>query len=266
MNQTMELLLNRKSVRAYDPKEIAQETKNTIFAAMLRAPTAGNMMLYSIIEVKDQHAKEQLVKTCDNQPFIAKAPLVLLFLADYQRWFDYFQVSGVKQRCEQEGVPMRQPKEGDLFLACCDALIAAQTAVIAAESFGIGSCYIGDIMENYETHRALFELPRYVFPITLVCFGYPTRQQRERTLTQRFDKKYLLFEDRYKRLGKEAFREMFRDRQAQMLGRREEVNGARNFGQMMYQRKFDAAFAHEMNRSVQAMLQAWGMERRHENR
>lgn len=266
MNQTMELLLNRKSVRAYDPKEISREAKNTIFDATLRAPTAGNMMLYSIIEVKDQHAKEQLVKTCDNQPFIAKAPLVLLFLADYQRWFDYFQVSGVKQHCQQEGVPMRQPKEGDLFLACCDALIAAQTAVIAAESLGIGSCYIGDIMENYETHRALFELPRYVFPITLVCFGYPTRQQRERSLTRRFHKKYIVFEDRYRRLEKKAFEDMLRDRQAQAFGQQEEVNGARNFGQMMYQRKFDAAFAHEMNRSVQAMLQAWGMERRHENR
>ena len=258
MNQTMELLLNRKSVRAYDPKEISREAKNTIFAAMLRAPTAGNMMLYSIIEVKDQHAKEQLVKTCDNQPFIAKAPLVLLFLADYQRWFDYFQVSGVKQRCEQKGVHMRQPKEGDLFLACCDALIAAQTAVIAAESLGIGSCYIGDIMENYETHKALFDLPRYVFPITLVCFGYPTKQQRERALTQRFDEKYILFEDRYKRFEKETFENMYRERQLQMFGKKKELKGALNVGQEMYQRKFDSSFAHEMNRSVQAMLQTWG--------
>jgi len=90
MNQTMELLLNRKSVRAYEGKDISKEVKDTILAATLRAPTAGNMMLYSIIEIKDQDAKDQLVKTCDNQPFIAKAPLVLLFLADYQRWYDYF--------------------------------------------------------------------------------------------------------------------------------------------------------------------------------
>ena len=61
-----------------------------------------------------------------------------------------------------------------LFLACCDALIAAQTAVIAAESLGIGTCYIGDIMENYEEHEELFGLPKYVFPIRLICFGYPT--------------------------------------------------------------------------------------------
>ena len=257
MNQILELLSKRKSVRVYERKKISQEARDTILTATMRAPTAGNMMLYSIIEVKDQIAKDQLVKTCDNQPFIAKAPFVLLFLADYQRWYDYYHVSGVEQHCRKKGIAMRQPQEGDLFLACCDALIAAQTAVIAAESLGIGSCYIGDIMENYQKHKALFKLPRYVFPITLVCFGYPTRRQQERVLTQRFDKKFILFEDHYRRLGKEAFEDMFRERQTQMFGKRDVVKGTRNVGQMMYQKKFDSEFAHEMNRSVQAMLQAW---------
>ena len=80
---------------------------------------------------------------------------------------------------------MRKPQEGDLFLACNDALIAAQTAVVAAESLGIGSCYIGDIMENYEAHRDLFGLPQYVFPICLLCFGYPTQGQMQRPMTPR---------------------------------------------------------------------------------
>lgn len=257
MNQTIERLLNRKSVRAYQSKKISKAVKDTILAATLRAPTAGNMMLYSIIEVRDQETKAQLVKTCDNQPFIAKAPLVLLFLADYQRWYDYFHVCGVKDRCRQKGIAMRKPQTGDLFLACCDALIAAQTAVIAAESLGIGSCYIGDIMENYETHKTLFNLPKYVFPITMVCFGYPTNQQQKRVLTQRFDEKFVVFKDRYSHFGKEAFESMYRERHAQMFGEHEEVKGAINVGQMMYQRKFDSDFAHEMNRSVQAMLHVW---------
>ena len=132
MSQTMQLLLNRKSVRAYEDREVGEEVKGKLLAATLRAPTAGNLMLYSIIEVRDQAAKDTLVRTCDNQPFIAKAPLVLLFLADYQRWVDHFAVSGVEELCRQEGRPVRAPEEGDLFLACCDALIAAQTAVIAA--------------------------------------------------------------------------------------------------------------------------------------
>ena len=257
MNQTMELLLNRKSVRVYEEKEISEEVKAKLFAATLRAPTAGNLMLYSIIEVKDQGAKDTLVRTCDNQPFIARAPLVLLFLADYQRWVDHFLASGVEQLCEQEGNRMRKPEEGDLFLACCDALIAAQTAVIAAESLGLGSCYIGDIMENYEEHKELFDLPQYVFPICLLCFGYPTRQQRERALTRRLDKRYVIFEDRYSRFGREAFEEMYREEQERVFGERQEVQGVRNVGQLTYKRKFDSDFAREMNRSVRAMVQAW---------
>ena len=257
MNQTLELLFNRKSVRAYEEKGVSEEVREEILAATLRAPTAGNMMLYSIIEVKEQIKKDTLVRTCDNQPFIARAPFVLLFLADYQRWYDYFQVSGVEQLCGQRGVVMRKPKEGDLFLACCDALIAAQTAVIAAESLGIGSCYIGDIMENYEEHKALFGLPKYVFPISLVCFGYPTRQQQERELTRRFDERYIVFEDRYSQLGREDFEEMYRERQEQVFGGPKEVRGTQNIGQMMYVQKFDSDFAREMNRSVRAMIQAW---------
>jgi FMN reductase (NADPH)/FMN reductase [NAD(P)H] len=198
-----------------------------------------------------------LVTTCDNQPFIARAPLVLLFLADYQRWYDYFIVSGVEQICEQKGTSMRRPEEGDLFLACCDALIAAHTAVIAAQSLGLGSCYIGDIMENYEVHKELFGLPRYVFPIALVCFGYPTRQQQETPLTRRFDRQYVVFEDQYRGLDREDLQEMYRQRQEQAFGEREEVKGARNLGQLMYIRKFDSDFAREMNRSVRAILRRW---------
>lgn len=257
MNQTIQLLLNRKSVRAYDEREIGEEVKDKILEAALRAPTAGNMMLYSIIEVDDQSVKERLVETCDNQPFIARAPLVLLFLADYQRWYDYFIISGVEQLCEQKGIPMRKPEEGDLFLACCDALIAAHTAVIAAESLGVGSCYIGDIMENYEEHKELFDLPRYVFPISLVCFGYPTKQQQERPLTSRFARRFIVFEGQYKRLEREDFDEMYRDRQEQVFRDGEQIGEARNIGQLMYTRKFSSDLAQEMNRSVRAILQTW---------
>jgi len=257
MNPVVELILNRKSVRAYEDEEISEETRREILAATLRAPTAGNMMLYSIVQVNDQEKKNTLAKTCDNQPFIARAPWVLLFLADYQRWFDYFIASRVKETCAQNKVAMRMPEEGDLFLACCDALIAAQTAVIAAESLGIGSCYIGDIMENYEAHRELFNLPPYVFPICLVCFGYPTQQQKERERTSRFQSKFIVFENKYNRLDKESLEEMFRDAQESVFRDRKEVEGTLNLGQLLYQRKFNADFSIEMTRSVRVILERW---------
>jgi FMN reductase (NADPH)/FMN reductase [NAD(P)H] len=120
--------------------------------------------------------------TCDNQSFIARAPMVWIFLADYQRWSDYFHVSGVEEFCRQRNLAVQKPEESDLFLACCDALIAAQNAVIAAESLGIGSCYIGDIMEQYETHKEILDLPRYVFPICMLVFGYPLSSKRTESI------------------------------------------------------------------------------------
>ena len=70
------------------------------------------------------------------------------------------------------GVAFVKPQEADLLLANCDALIAAQNSVIAAESLGIGSCYIGDIVENIEVHKEMFNLPEYVFPTIMVCYGH----------------------------------------------------------------------------------------------
>ncbi|HYE81628.1 MAG TPA: nitroreductase family protein [Clostridia bacterium] len=257
MNQVIESLLSRKSVRAYEEKAIPEELKQIIIKSAMRAPTAGNQMLYSIVEVAGQEAKEVLARTCDNQPFIARAPLVLLFLADYQRWYDYFMASGVPEMCGKKGEELRKPEEGDLFLACCDALIAAHTAVTAAESMGIGTCYIGDIMENYEEHRELFDLPQYVFPIALICLGYPTEQQKERPQPERYKQEYIVFRDKYKRLNKEEFEDMFRSTNDRLFGNRGSINGAENYGQHMYFKKFSSAFSKEMSRSVREILKNW---------
>jgi len=257
MNETLGVILNRKSCREFLAKAISQKTKTDIIGATLRAPTAGNLMLYSIIEVNDQAAKDTLAVSCDHQPFIARTPWVLLFLADYQRWFDYFELCGTGDFARRAGLPVRKPAEGDLLLACCDALIAAQTTVIAAEACELGSCYIGDIMENYETHRDLFKLPRYTFPICLLCLGYPTEPQKARQPTSRFDQEFVVFENSYRRLGESEFKRMFEKEQARAFKNAEELDGAINVGQLTYRRKFAAGFAMEMNRSVKAILKQW---------
>lgn len=253
-NQVLEIIHQRKSVRAFEDKPIAPAVRQSVLDATRRAPTAGNMMLYSIIEVKDQAKKDRLVETCDNQPFIATAPWVLLFLADYQRWYDYFEVSGVEQICQDEGVTMLKPEEGDLMLACCDALIAAQTAVIAAESMGLGSCYIGDILENFEIHQEMFSLPPYAVPIAMLCLGYPTQEQKAREQTSRFEQEFIVHEDLYHRIDEEGYKRMFAQRQARL---KSSGSASTNIGLALYKRKFSAAYSEEMRRSVAAMLRSW---------
>ncbi len=256
MNQVIDVLMKRRSIRAYAEREISAEVRAEILQAALRAPTAGNLMLYSIVDVTDQKIKDRLAVSCDNQPFIAKAPMVWLFLADYQRWFDYFIASGVEAMCGQKQLAMRKPEAGDLFLACCDALIAAQNAVIAAESFGIGSCYIGDIMEQYEIHKELFDLPPYTFPICMLVFGYPTAEQLRRPYTTRFDKRFIVFQNQYHRLDRQELQEMFAENEERMSKWKNKGDAA-NFGQAMYSRKFNADFSVEMSRSVRLILERW---------
>jgi FMN reductase (NADPH) len=225
-------------MRVFENKEIAVEIKKEILNSAFEAPTAGAMMLYSILDITDEAIKQNLTVTCDNQPFIAKAPLVLIFLADYQRWYDSF--------CFEECNP-RKPKEGDLLLACADAVIAAQNTVVAAESLGIGSCYIGDIIENCEIVRDLLGLPDYVLPAAMVVYGYPVEAQKNRKKPIRFEKQYLVFENKYHRLTKEEHVKMHQIRN-EMTGLTDK-NISEDI-KALCKRKYMSEFALEMNRSA----------------
>jgi FMN reductase (NADPH)/FMN reductase [NAD(P)H] len=258
MNETLKVLENRRSVRAYSDDPITEHEKETILHGAYRAPTAGNMMLYSIIEVEDQALKDRLAVTCDDQPFIAQAPYVLIFLADYQRWWDYFTHCGAQKKGKSLGLPIRKPQTGDLLLACNDALIAAQNAVITAESMGIGSCYIGDILERYETHRELLNLPQYVLPITMLCFGRPKKAYDSPSKVNRLDREFTTFKNGYQRLSSEQLDRIFRDREERIFSPGSNpIPDAENFGQLMYLRKFNSDFGREMTRSVEEMLKNW---------
>jgi nitroreductase len=251
VNPTIELLNARCSTRAYDRSAPPTDAeKQAILHAAMRAPTAGNLMLYSIIEIDDQALKDRLAVTCDDQPFIARAPWVLLFVADYQKWIDIFRVSGV------DGLPgvahRATPGPGDLLLACSDALIAAQNAVIAAESLGIGSCYIGDVLEQAEVHAELLGLPNHTLPIALLCFGRPAKPRR---LAPRYQR-HVVHKDRYRRLGDDELREAS-DELARLRAPRGFRRGIANIGQDVYARKFCAGFTHELNRSVARWLERW---------
>lgn len=252
MNPVLAQLMGRRSVRAYLPQPVAEETVEAILAAAMRAPTAGNMMLYSIIRVQDQALKDRLAETCDHQPFIAKAPLVLVFLADYQRWWDAYQYFALAADPQEK--PVRRPGEGDLLLAVSDTLIAAQSAVIAAEALGLGACYIGDILENYAVHRELFALPRFVLPVAMVCLGYPTPEASRRRLTRRFAPRHICFRDRYERQSKTDLAEMFREENRALA---EIGSSYANAAQANYRRKFSADFSLEMTRSVREMIRSW---------
>ena len=242
MNEVLRQLHQRKSVRVYEDRPVEKDVKQAILEAAIQAPSAGNMALYTILDITDPAMKAALAVSCDNQPFIATAPMVLIFCADYRRWYDVF--------CKYVD-EVRKPDMGDLFLAQADAIIAAQNAVVAAQSLGIGSCYIGDITENCEYHAELLKLPQYVVPAAMLCFGYPTVQQENRPKPPRHAVEDLVHENGYD-LEKTA--QMSRMLASQQGKEGEELS---DYIRRFCKRKWNSDFSVEMSRSCNVMVQNW---------
>jgi nitroreductase len=258
MNNTLNLLNTRRSVRSFQEKEISQEDMKAIKEATLRAPTAGNMALYSVIDVTDAKEKEILAKLCDNQEMIAKAPMVWIFLADMQKWVNYYQEGGSKERGERENTATwRAPGLGDLHLCLQDAIIAAQTAVIAAESLDIGSCYIGDIVENFEQTKVLLNLGKYTIPACMIIFGYK-KNQANLKLTTRCPQNAIFMENQYKEPHLEQLKQDFSTHEEN----RRKTNSlpfdnTGSIADYYYFRKHTSTFMDEMNRSTKVMFDTW---------
>lgn len=239
---TISELFDRKSVRVFEPKPIENDVKQQILDAAIQAPTAGNMSLFTILDITDPEMKAKLAESCDHQSFIATAPMVLIFCADYQRWYDVFCAF----------VPeVRKPGMGDLMLAQADAIIAAQNAVVAAHSLGVGSCYIGDITENFEFHQKLLKLPKYVVPAAMLVLGYPTEQQLNRPKPPRFETADLVHENGYD--AEKCCR------MADMLAQRNDLSAESlaDWIKRFCNRKWNSDFSEEMSRSCAEMVRSW---------
>ena len=257
-NETIRTIMQRRSTRAYADTPIDDEKKKAIIDAARRAPTAGNMQLYSMIVVEDQELKNKLSKSCDNQPFIAKAPLVIIYLADFHKLEQLYKSSGAPGFMDKQGKKYREPGVGELVLSIDDAIIAAQNSVIAAESFGIGSCYIGDIMEQHDYHKELLNLPDHVFPATMLCFGYPrVIPQGEKKLLPRFGEEFVVFTDTYKQFDDTEILHLTDDTEKLYKTKGQYSTGAENPGQHMCARKYITDYSLELQDSFSKYLKQW---------
>ncbi|MBQ2947450.1 MAG: nitroreductase family protein [Clostridia bacterium] len=245
MNETIKLLMERKSVRQFVQEPMPREDVEAILNAAVQAPSAGNMTLWTIINVTDPEKKLALSKSCDNQPFIATAPLVLVFCADYRRWFEVFKTLDL-------GEELRIPATGDFMLATADTIIAAHATVVAADALGYGSCYIGDIIEHCDTQREILGLPEYVKPVAMAVFGKPTASQIERKKPPRFKLEDVVHENCYKQeQGAQEMISMLKERQ----GLDDEAFD--RWIMAFTKRKWNCDFSREMSRSAAQMIQEW---------
>jgi len=164
MNSVIECLMNHRSVRQYCDRPVEPEVLDLILTAGTRAATGHNLQSYALLVIDDKDALTKLNEAL-AAPFVERSncPIAVLGLADQYRTRRWLQAHTDRE------VLSNHPY--NLLMAIWDTLIALQNVVVAAESLGLGTCYIGSGVEI--DVQKLFSVPEYVFPAGLVCMGYP---------------------------------------------------------------------------------------------
>lgn len=164
MNSVIECLMNHRSVRKYSDRAVDSDTLSTILKAGTRAATGGNLQLYSMLVIDDKDLLVKLDKALEV-PFMERTncPIAIVALADQYRVRRWLRLHSDHE--------VYNHRPYNFFMALWDTLIALQNMVIAAESLGLGTCYLGSGVEL--DIQELFGVPKYVFPAGLLCLGYP---------------------------------------------------------------------------------------------
>ncbi|MBM7572193.1 oxygen-insensitive NADPH nitroreductase [Aquibacillus albus] len=187
MNETIDTILNHRSIRKFTKQPLSDEQINTIIEAAHSASTSSYMMAYSIIGVTDLEKKSQLAEIT-NQPYVKENGHLLLFCADLRR----NTLSADNQAYEQMKTNLENTEH--LLVATIDAALAAQNAAIAAESMGLGICYIGSIRNNIHKVDELFHLPNHVIALFGLAIGFPAHEPDQKP---RLPQKAVYFNDNY---------------------------------------------------------------------
>lgn len=216
MNETINVIKNHRSIRLYSDKEISNEVLDEILKAAQSMPTSINGQQISVIVVRDQEKRNKLAEIAGGQSYIAKAPVFLVFIADFYKTY----LAGKSVENEQI---IHESIEGSL-VGSFDAGLSMGGAIIAAESLGLGIVPIGGIRRDPQAVIDLLELPKYTYPLVGLCVGYPENNSKQKP---RLPMETFAHEDSYRKEGLEEHIEDYDKLMANYLekiGRETEVN------------------------------------------
>ncbi|NCO53860.1 MAG: NADPH-dependent oxidoreductase [Bacteroidetes bacterium CG_4_10_14_3_um_filter_31_20] len=160
----MNTILQHKSIRKYKSNNVSNQLLTKILNAGIRASTTGNMQVYSIIISKNEQIKQKLWEAHFKQNMVLQAPVILTFCADFNRFNKW---------CVQRKAVPGYNNFLSFFTAAIDALLVAQNVALAAESEGLGICYLGTTTYMAESIIEILKLPKFVVPVTTLTLGYP---------------------------------------------------------------------------------------------
>ena len=164
MSSVIDLLKSHRSIRKFTDKAIDPDVLNNIFLAGQAAATSSFLQGSTIIRVQNKSTRESLARLAGNQPYVESAAEFMIFCADLKRAGNY---------CKEYGKPFEGDYTEHFIIATVDVALMAQSLVTAAESVGLGICYIGGIRNNPVDVSKLLELPIGVYPVFGLCLGYP---------------------------------------------------------------------------------------------
>lgn len=229
-------ITDHRSIRSYKSDRIPQNILDDILVAGTKASTTGNMQVYSMVVTTDNEIKDQLWESHFKQDMVKKAPVVITFCADFNRFNKW---------CE-----LRDAKPGydnflSFFTAAIDALLVAQNAALAAESHGLGICYLGTTTYMAPKIIDILNLPKFVVPVTTLVVGYPDENPG---LTDRLPVNGVIHMEKYSDYSESDINEIYKEKEAleltqQLLKENDKDTLAQVFTDNRYTKKDNVTFS-----------------------
>ena len=166
MNPVMQLLQSHRSIRKFTDEQVADDMIHEIIRCGQAASTSTNLQATTVIRVRKAETRSEIARVAKDQKYVTTAGAFLVFCADLNR---------PRQACEMQGGEFITGMTEHFIIATVDVALFAQNCAIAAESSGLGICYIGGIRNDPDRVSVLLDLPDQVYPVFGFCIGYPAQ-------------------------------------------------------------------------------------------
>ena len=194
-------ILNHRSIRKYKTDPVPEQLLQEIIQAGIRTSSSGNMQTYSIIVSRDQQLRERLLEPHMGQKMVVGAPVFMTFCADFHRMRRWLKLKEAADNFDNFF---------SFLIGAIDAVLVSQTVALAAESRGLGLCYLGSTLANADLIGEILELPRNVVPVTGFSLGYP---DEDPDLRDRLPVSGLVHWDTYQDYTDQDIRDIYKNRE-----------------------------------------------------
>jgi len=242
--ELLQTLLEHRTIRKYRPQPIPEIVLEKILQAGVRASTTGNMQVYSIIVTREQENREKVAPFHFNQPLVTQAPILLTFCADFNRFNKW---------CEARKTKPGYDNFLSFYTASIDALLVSQNVAIAAESFGLGICYLGTTTYNADKLIEFYKLPKGVVPVTTLAIGYP---DEEPELTDRLPLKAVVHDEFYNDYSTDDINNLYKEKEnlsfhKKLVEENKTENLAQIFTEKRYTKKDNIVFTKKFLKAIE---------------